>query len=115
MGKPVWENLDVFFRLDTQGGFAKAAFFFKSDGTPVNTTAVNVIFDDPKYDANAGEYDFETTQPRITLAENPLLAGLRKKDRVTITDEGEFILEESPRPDGTGTCSIKLAPKDDFL
>jgi len=117
MSKPAWENLGVFFQSDRKGGFAKAAFFFKADGTPVNdaTDPVYVIYDDPKYDANAGEYNYETSEPRITFAENIALAGLRKKDRVRIQDEGEFILEEHPRPDGTGTVSISLAPADAYL
>ncbi len=115
MSKPAWENLGVFFQSDREGGFAKAALFFKADGTPVNTDPVFVIYDDPKFDANAGEYDYETSQPRITLEELPLLAGLRKKDKVQIQDEGIFILEEHPRNDGTGTCSIRVVKQDAYI
>ena len=115
MSKPAWENLGVFFQSDREGGFAKAALFFKADGTPVNTTPAMVIYDDPKYDANAGEYDFETSQPRITMEEKPEFSGLRKKDKVQIQDEGLFILEEHPRPDGTGIVTICLAPQDAYI
>lgn len=115
MGKPAWENLGVFFQSDEQGGFAKAALFFKADGTPVNTEPVFVIYDDPKFDANAGEYDFETSQPRVTMEYLPWMAGLSKKDKVQIKDEGLFILEEHPRPDGTGTATINLAPQDAYI
>lgn len=115
MGKPAWENLGVFFQSDKEGGFAKAALFFKADGTPVNTDPVFVIYDDPKYDAQLGEYDFETSQPRITLEQIPALDGLRKKDKVQIEDEGIFILQEHPRPDGTGVLTIMLAKQDAYI
>lgn len=115
MSKPAWENLGVFYQSDRKGGFAKAAFFFKADGTPVNTEAVYVLYDEAKYDANAGEYDYEASQPRLMMEDNPLWRTLNKKDKVQIQDEGLFILEEHPRPDGSGNVTIELAPQDAFL
>lgn len=111
MSKPAWENLSVFYQSDRKGGFAKAAFFFKSDGTPVNTDPVYVLFDEAKYDANAGEYDYETSEPRLMMEDDPRWIRLKIKDRVQIQDEGLFILSEHARPDGTGNVTIRLVPE----
>lgn len=107
MSKPIWENLDWFFTADTNGGFAKAAVFFSPEGTKIHEA--NVIFDNAKYDAMAGEFSLEEEDPRMILPEHPALASIRKDCYVVIETVGTFDIMEHPRPDGTGTYTLELA------
>lgn len=55
-----WENLDIF--LDTDD-FAIRATLRLQDG---RERVVRAIFDDPYLNAELGEYELDTTQPRLT-------------------------------------------------
>lgn len=108
MSAPSWENLDDFLGTDENGGFATPAVFTLADGTV--RPAVNVIFDDPRLDAELGEYVAETTDPFVTGKESDL-RGIRRGDMVTVNGR-EFDVLSSPRPDGTGMALVRLAPVD---
>lgn len=105
MPAPSWENLDDFLGLDETGGFATPAFFTLSDGS---TRTVNVIFDDPRLDAELGEYVAETTDPFVTGKESDL-AGIERGDICAVAGKTYDVLS-SERPDGTGMALVRLAP-----
>lgn len=58
--KPAWENLDIF--LDTDDFAIRATLRLQDSGERVLTW----IFDDPYLNAETGEYELDTTQPRLT-------------------------------------------------
>lgn len=110
MPAPVWENLDDFLDLDTNGGFAFPAVIQFRDA-PSKT--VSVIFDDPYFDAQVGEYVADTSSPRITGKESDL-GRIRRGDTITIAGE-TFIATASAEPDGTGTAVVHMTRQDDQL
>lgn len=106
----VWENLDDFLEPDSTGGFAQPAVIeFQAGGT----RTINVIFDDPYLNAQLGEYEADTSQPRISGKEVDL-AGVLRGDVVTVADE-TFDVMTSPQPDGTGLAMLVLARQDAAL
>lgn len=107
MPAPSWENLDDFFDLDTDGGFSFPAVLQSQKGW---TRTINAIFDDPYFNAQIGEYEADTSSPRLTAKESDLF-GLLRGDVVTIAGE-TFDVLDSPEQDGTGTAVIRLARQD---
>lgn len=110
MRGPSWENLDDFLQTDVDGGFAEPAVIqFQGGGT----RTINVQFDDPYLNAQLGEYEADTSEPRISGKETDM-AGMRRGDVVTVTGE-TFDVLSSPQPDGTGWALVKMARQDAAL
>lgn len=104
MRGPSWEDLDDFLDTDDDGGFAQTAVIqFQGGGT----RAVKVIFDDPYLNAQLGEYEADTSEPRISGKEVDMV-GIRSGDYVTVAGE-TFDVISSPQPDGTGWALVTLA------
>lgn len=104
MRGPSWENLDDFLQTDDDGGFAQPAVIqFEAGGT----RTINVIFDDPYLNAQLGEYEMDTSEPRISGKEVDMV-GIERGDRVTVAGE-TFDVMASPEADGTGWAMVKMA------
>jgi hypothetical protein len=107
MRGPSWENLDDFLQTDDDGGFATPAVLtFRNS----STRTVNVIGDDLYLNAALGEYEADTSEPRISGKESDFV-GLERGCTVTIGAE-TFDVMGSPQYDGTGWAIIKLARQD---
>lgn len=104
MGAPSWENLDDFLATDTDGGFATPAVLLFATG---QSRTVSVIFDDPYFNAQLGEYDAESSQPRI-LGKLSDLAHVKRGDEVRVNGQDYDVLT-SALPDGTGMATVMLA------
>jgi hypothetical protein len=104
MGAPSWENLDDFLATDENGGFATPAVLLFSTG---QRRPVSVIFDDPFFNAQLGEYDAESSQPRI-LGKMSDLAHVKRGDVVRV-DGQDYDVMTSALPDGTGMATVMLA------
>lgn len=104
MRGPSWENLDDFLATDDDGGFAQPAVIqFQAGGT----RTIKVIFDDPYLNAQLGEYEADTSEPRISGKEVDMV-GISHGDYVTVAGE-TFDVLSSPQADGTGWALVKLA------
>lgn len=104
MRGPSWENLDDFLQADSDGGFAQTAVVqFQGGGT----RTITVLFDDPYLNAQLGEYEADTSEPRINGKETDL-AGIRARDLVTVAGE-TFVVTYSPEADGTGWALVRMA------
>lgn len=110
MPNPSWENLDDFLDLDTDGGFAFPAVIQFRDGT---SKTVPVIFDDPYFNAQIGEYEADTSSPRITGKEIDL-SRVRRGDTIIVAGES-YLAKASVEPDGTGTAVVHMTRQDDKL
>jgi hypothetical protein len=71
---------------------------------PVKT--VNCIFDNAFTDANTGEIDLETTQPRLVCKSSDV-EGIPRETMVEVLLKNYSILEI--QPDGTGMSTVLLA------
>lgn len=105
MRGPSWENLDDFLQADDDGGFAQPAVVQFRDGT--TRTIENVLFDDTYLNAQLGEYEADTSEPRISGKETDL-AGIRARDLVTVAGE-TFVVVRGPEADGTGWALVTMA------
>lgn len=103
MPAPSWEDLDAFLSTDD---FAVEAIFIPSE-TGVPRAPVRVIFDEPYLNAETGEYDMASGEPRATCKESDI-AGIRKNDACDIGGV-RFLLDHDPYPDGTGMACVKLS------
>ncbi|CAG2144438.1 hypothetical protein LMG31506_03005 [Cupriavidus yeoncheonensis] len=102
MPHPAWDNPADFISLDD---FAvQAEIQFQAGGT----RTVAAIFDDPYMDAKLGEYDMDTSAPRITCVEADL-AGVKRGDAVVIAGK-TYGVTRYPQPDGNGHAVLELAP-----
>lgn len=110
MRGPSWENLDDFLQADDDGGFANTAVIHFQTG---GSRTVKAIFDDPYLMSEIGEYDADTSQPRLNGKEVDF-AGVARGDTVTVTGE-TFDILTSPQADGTGWAIIKMARQDAAL
>lgn len=105
MPKPSWEDLNVFFQTDTVGGFADIATFELANGEVRQITG---IFDDPYLNADLGEYEVDTSNPRFTCAETDA-QGIGRKD-IMILDGKRYDVMAYPKSDGVGVVIIQLEP-----
>lgn len=104
MRGPSWENLDDFLQLDQNGGFATPVVLHFQHG---GTRSISVLFDDPYLNAELGEYEMDTSQPRISGKEIDL-SGLQRGDFVVMDGESFDVLS-GPEGDGQGWAMVKLA------
>lgn len=107
MPAPSWENLDDFLGEDTAGGFSTSVVIQYQGG---GTRTASVIFDDPYFNAQLGEYEADASQPRISGKATDL-ALVRRGDTVTVASKVYDVLT-SAQPDGTGWAVVMLAPQD---
>ncbi|MEC8887359.1 MAG: head-tail joining protein [Pseudomonadota bacterium] len=114
---PSWENLDVFLQHDVAGGFAlTATVVFESQksadasATP-ESKPITGIFDEPYLNADLGEYEVDSAQPRF-LCKSVDVQGVRRGDELYVNERAYFIMTY-PQHDGTGLALLKLEPKDD--
>lgn len=101
MPKPAWESLDAFFSTND---FASSITITPQAGDPFEVPG---IFDDPYLNAELGEYDMDTNQPRIWCKESDV-SQVKAQDTVTINEKIYDILS-NPEPDGTGLAMLRLA------
>ena len=106
MPKPSWENLDVFLQLDSDGGFAATANIVLQDG---NTVSIVGIFDDPYLNAQSGEYEHDTSDPRF-MCKSSDATRIRRGDELSI-DGATYDILTAPQHDGSGMAVVKLAPR----
>ncbi|MDO5057729.1 MAG: hypothetical protein Q4E06_10445 [Lautropia sp.] len=99
--KPAWENLDIF--LDTDD-FAIRATLRLQDG---DERVVVAIFDDPYLNAETGEYELDTTQPRLTCRWMDV-QDVTRGDTVEV-DGRVYDVVTDAQPDGTGMAMLALA------
>lgn len=107
MPTPRWDNLDDFLDMDefavtctvVQGGITRAPF--------------TCIFDDPYFDTQVGEYNFDQTNPRI-MGKAAAMAGIRRGAVATLTGQDlppqgiSLAVLDAPKPDGTGMAMLQL-------
>ncbi|MFB9149532.1 head-tail joining protein [Roseovarius ramblicola] len=98
---PDWEDLTEFFDADE---FAVEALIARQSG---GTLTVLGIFDAPYLNAQIGEYEIDTDQPRL-LCRATALPGVLRGDTVTI-DGTAYDVMTGPQPDGTGLATLALA------
>lgn len=103
MLSPAWENLDAFLSPDE---FATVAELQLQNGT---TRQVRGIYDEPFLNAELGEYDLDTTRPRL-LCKASDLVGVKRGDALVINGQTLDILT-APQADGTGMATLDLAPR----
>ena len=101
MSHVAWERLDDFL---LEQDFAVMASVRLENGS---LRQVVGVFDDPYLNAEAGEYDFDTAQPRLTCKWCDA-AGIQRGDTAEI--EGRvYDVITSPQGDGTGMAVLMLA------
>jgi hypothetical protein len=96
-----WEDLDAFLDLEE---FAASVTLGLQDG---GSRELIGIFDDPYLNAELGEYELDTTRPRLTCKAADV-TDVRRRDTVTINGETMDVMTD-PQPDGTGLAVLALA------
>lgn len=102
---PAWERLDDFL---SPNDFGDLVTFTPAGG--VARAPIAAIFDEPTWNAEAGEYDFVGGEPRLTCKASDVV-GLKKHDGATIASAPgvAYALAHDPHPDGTGMAVVILA------
>lgn len=103
MPAPAWEDLGEF--LDPEE-FAVSVTITLLNGS---TRQVVGIFDDPYLNAQLGEYEADTSEPRFTARESDL-AGVTRGCTVTVAG-GAYDVMTAAQPDGTGMSIVRMAPQ----
>jgi hypothetical protein len=101
MPTPAWDDLDAFVSTDD---FAVQIILQMQDGT---TRSFAGIFDEPYLNAQLGEYEADTSRPRVACKEADVL-GVTRGDRITLDGKIYDVLS-APHIDGTGFASLELA------
>jgi hypothetical protein len=99
MPTPAWDDLDAFL-----GDFAVPVVLTMQDGA---TRTFPAIFDDPYLNAQIGEYEADTSRPRLTCKESDVI-GVSRGDSVTIAGRVYDVLTGG-QADGTGMAMLDLA------
>jgi len=103
MPVPEWDDPAVFLRTDE---FAITVTVALQGGATVEFPA---IYDEAFLNADLGEYEIDTTRPRLTAAASDV-AGVARGDEATV--EGQvYVVLGPPQTDGTGTAVIPLSPR----
>lgn len=96
-----WDDLNSFLSVDE---FAVTATVRLQEG---GTRVVRGIFDDPYLNAQLGEYEIDTTRPRLMCKESDVI-GVTRGDLVDI-DGRVYDVLTSAQPDGTGMALLEMA------
>lgn len=104
MPTPAWDDLDAFFDL---GDFATPVVAELQGG---ETRTFPGLFDDPYLNAQLGEYEADSSRPRVTCRERDVV-GLTRGDVVKVNGR-TYDLLSAPHGDGMGTASLELAPQE---
>lgn len=107
MMTPAWDDLNDFLSSDD---FAAIVTVELANGT---TRTFKGIFDDPYFNAQLGEYEADTSRPRITCKMADV-AGVKRGDTVTFNGQAYNVLT-SPHGDGTGMAVLEIAIEDGLL
>lgn len=94
-----WDDLDVFF-----GDFACPVTLTLANGA---VRVIQGIFDDPYLNTELGEYEADTSRPRLTVKEADV-AGVKRGDTALVGAVLYDVLS-SPNQDGNGTATLELA------
>jgi hypothetical protein len=106
MPAPSWENLDEFFDLDNQGGFATSVVLTMLDGSMRDPIAG--IYSDPYEDGkSSGEYRFDTTVPHVLCKETDL-QGV-ERGCFALVNGTKYDVRTGPQPTGNGLAVLELA------
>lgn len=105
MPTPAWDDLDAFVSTDD---FAVLATVRLQDG---GTRVLRGIFDDPYLNTQLGEYEMDTSRPRLTCKEADVI-GVKRGDLVDI-DGRTYDVLTSAQADGTGMAVLDLAIQGD--
>lgn len=103
MPAPAWEDLDAFLSTDE---FAVTAVLQPEGGPERELTG---IFDEPFLNAELGEYDLDTVQPRF-LVKASEVRDVARGDTLTVGGRVLDVLS-APQWDGTGMATLVLAPR----
>lgn len=114
MPSPSWENLDDFLADDAAGGFAvPAAIYLYGVAQPRIVTG---IYDDPYLNAQLGEYEADTSEPRFTCKETDVV-GVKRGDYWQQLDSRtrqpvgpRLNIMTEPQSDGTGMAILRMEP-----
>lgn len=98
---PAWDNLDEFVDPDD---FAIKAIIVQGG---VTRPAINCIFDEPYLNAQIGEFEMDSAQPRITAKESDLV-GVKAKATCTVAGK-TYAVVSPPQADGNGMAVLLLA------
>lgn len=101
MPAPAWDDLSTFLNPDDFGVPVRVVL---QDGSTRDFTG---IFDDPYLNAQLGEYEADTSRPRITCREADV-AGVSRGDTVGVNGCTYDVLS-APHGDGTGMAVLELA------
>ena len=101
--RPAWDDLDAFLDPDEFG--VRATVRLQSGAV----RQVVGIFDELYLNAQLGEYEADSTRPRLLCKESDLL-GVTRGDVVEL-DGRAFDVMTSPQPDGVGMAVLDLAPQ----
>ena len=93
-----WDDLDAFLT-----DFA-VPVTLHAGGTD---RVIKAIYDDPYLNAQIGEYEADTSRPRLTCKESDV-AGVVRGDTVIVEGTTYDVLS-SPQGDGTGMAMLDLA------
>nr|DAV41220.1 MAG TPA: Tail attachment protein [Caudoviricetes sp.] len=104
MPQALWENLDAFLQV---AEFATIAAISR-DGVQLREVAG--IFDDPYLNAELGEYELDTSRPRLTCKWSDISDVLRGD--VVRLDGRDFDVLTNAQPDGTGMGILQMAAVD---
>ena len=96
-----FEDVSEFFDFDE---FAVEATITRDDGVRIPVAG---IFDEPYLNAELGEYELDTSAPRLVVDERQV-ADVRRGDKVLI---GSVIYDimTAPQSDGAGLATLRLA------
>lgn len=99
--KPPWENLDIF--LDTDDFALRVTARLQAGGE----RRFRAIFDDPYLNAELGEYELDTSSPRLTCR----WADVEDVTRGDVVDVDGRVYDviTNAQPDGTGMAMLALA------
>lgn len=104
MTGPAWDDVEQFVNLDD---FAVTVTLRLQDGV---VRTFPGIFDEPYLNAQLGEYEVDTSRPRVTCKAE-YVVGVTRLDRVDVVGR-KFDVLTSPHFDGTGLAILELAPAD---
>ena len=103
MASPSWENIDAFFILEKDGGFATPATVRPMDGR--DDYVIPVIFDDPYLNAELGEYEMDTATP-TALAPDKYVGGILRGMELIIYGNPYGVRSVDPKGQGTSTIVL---------